>query len=60
MSTAESVTVAHAMGVYAYYYCDGKIEPGYLTHFIIGAAIKDNKYHIRRMRHYFETEVLQK
>jgi len=60
MSTAEAVTVAHALGVHAYYYCDGKIKSSDLMYFIIGAAIKDNKDDRRRMRHYFETEVSQK
>lgn len=60
MSTAEAVSVAHAMGVHAYYYRNGKMEMGDLVHFLIGAALKDNKDDRRRMKHYFETEVAVK
>lgn len=60
MSTAEAVSVAHAMGVFAYYYRDGKMQLDDLVHFLIGAALKDNKEDRRRMKHYFETEVVNK
>lgn len=60
MSTAEAVSVAHAMGVYAYYYRDGAMLPEDFTDFLIGASIKDNRTDLKRMNHYFETEVALK
>ncbi len=60
MSTAEAVAVAHAMGVYAYYYREGKMLAEDLTDFLVGAAIKDNPSDLKRMSHYFETEVAQR
>lgn len=60
MSTAEAVSVAHAMGVYAYYYRDGNVSAEDLTDFLVGAAIKDNLADLKRMHHYFETEVALK
>lgn len=60
MSTAEAVSVAHAMGVHAYYYRNGAMQLDDLVHFLIGAALKDNKDDQRRMKHYFETEVVNK
>ena len=60
MSTAEAVSVAHAMGVHAYYYRNGTMQLNDLVHFLIGAALKDNKEDQRRMKHYFETEVTNK
>lgn len=57
MSTAEAISVAHAMGVYAWYYRNGHMEIEDLVHFLIGAALKDNKDDRRRMRHYFDTEI---
>jgi len=60
MSTAEAVSVAHAMGVYAWYYRSGKMQIDDLVHFLIGAALKDNASDRRRMKHYFETEIINK
>lgn len=60
MSTAEAVSVAHAMGVFAFYYRDGKIIAEDFTDFLVGAAIKDDAADLKRMNHYFETEVAQK
>ncbi|TDG11918.1 hypothetical protein E2F43_16260 [Seongchinamella unica] len=60
MSTAEAVSVAHAMGVYAYYYREGKMLAEDFTDFLVGAAIKDNADDLKRMNHYFETEVANK
>jgi len=60
MSTAEAVSVAHAMGVYAYYYHDGRMMAEDFTDFLVGAAIKDNVADLNRMNHYFETEVALK
>lgn len=60
MSTAEAVAVAHAMGVYAYYYRDGCMLPEDFTNFLLGAALKDDLSDLKRMNHYFETEVALK
>lgn len=60
MSTAEAVSVAHAMGVYSYYYREGNMLAEDLTDFLVGAAIKDNAADLKRMNHYFETEVASK
>jgi MoxR-like ATPase len=60
MSTAEAVSVAHAMGVFAYYYRDGRMAAEDFTDFLVGAAIKDNLTDLKRMNHYFETEVALK
>jgi MoxR-like ATPase len=60
LSTAEAVSVAHAMGVYAFYYRDGKILPEDFNNFLVGAAIKDDLSDLKRMDHYFETEVSQR
>ncbi len=57
LSTAEAVSVAHAMGVYAFYYRDGSMDAEDLTDFLVGAAIKDDLSDLRRMNHYMETEV---
>ncbi len=60
MSTAEAISVTHAMGVHAYYYCDGVMRIQNVVHFLIGAALKDNREDRRRMKHYFESEVANK
>ncbi|MDA8752794.1 AAA family ATPase [Halieaceae bacterium] len=60
MSTAEAVAVAHAMGVYAYYYRDGAMAAQDLTDFLIGAAVKDTLPDLKRLNHYFETEITRK
>ena len=60
MSTAEAVSVAHAMGIYAFYYRDGVMNADDLTEFLVGAAVKDNLVDLKRMNHYFETEVTRK
>jgi len=60
MSTAEAVSVAHALGVHAFYYRESNMQIGDLVEFLIGATLKDNPEDRRRMRHYFETEVATK
>ncbi|KAA1194043.1 AAA family ATPase [Pseudohalioglobus sediminis] len=60
MSTAEAVSVAHAMGVYAYYYRDGSMLAEDFNDFLVGTAIKDDIADLKRMNHYFETEVALK
>lgn len=60
MSTAEAVSVAHALGVYAHYYREGRMEAADLIHFLLGATLKDNLQDRRRVKHYFDTEVINK
>jgi MoxR-like ATPase len=60
MSTAEAVSVAHALGVYAHYLHEGRTGPEDLIHFLIGATLKDEADDRRRLRHYFDTEVVRK
>lgn len=60
MSTAEAVSVAHAMCIHAFYYSRGEMRIDNLLHFIIGSALKDQPEDRRRFRHYFDTEVSQK
>ncbi len=60
MSTAEAVSVAHAMGVFAFYYREGEMVAEDFTDFLVGAAIKDNLTDLARMNHYFETEIALK
>lgn len=57
LSTAEAVAVAHAMGVFAFYYRNGVIHPRDFNNFLVGATVKDNLQDLKRMDHYFETEV---
>ena len=60
MSTAEAVSVAHALGVYAHFIQEGRTGPEDLIHFLIGATLKDQEDDRRRLRHYFDTEVARK
>lgn len=60
LSTAEAVSVAHAMGVFAFYYGDGRMNPEDFNDFLVGAAVKDDLSDLKRMNHYFETEVAQR
>ena len=57
MSTAEAISVGHALCVHAHYFNEGKIVAENLMHFLIGAALKDNPADKRRLMHYFETQV---
>lgn len=60
MSTAEAVSVGHAMCIHARYYTDGRVGIDSLVHFILGSALKDQPDDRRRLRHYFDTEVARK
>lgn len=57
MSTAEAVSVVHALGIHAHYYRDGCMHDEDLIHFLVGASLKDDREDRRRLRHYFDTEV---
>jgi MoxR-like ATPase len=60
MSTAEAVSVGHAMCIHARYYTGGEVGIDSLVHFIVGSALKDQPDDRRRLRHYFETEIAHK
>lgn len=60
MSTAEAVSVAHAIGIYAFYYRQGKALAEDVLNFLVGTVLKDNPRDRRRVRHYFDTEVESK
>lgn len=60
MSTAEAVSVGHALCIHARYYTDGEVGIESLVHFIVGSALKDQPDDRRRLRHYFDTEVANK
>lgn len=57
MSTAEAVAVAHAMGVYAWYYNEGVVTLEHMVRFLVGTALKDSPDDRRRLRHYFDKEL---
>ena len=60
MSTAEAVSVAHALGIHAFYYRNREVLAEDLVHFLVGASLKDNRDDRRRLQHYFDTEISQK
>jgi len=60
MSTAEAVSVAHALCIHARYYTGGEVDIDHLVHFIVGSALKDQPDDRRRLRHYFDTEIAHK
>ncbi len=60
MSTAEAISVAHAMGVSAYYYSEGNMDSDDLVYFLLGAAVKDNQHDLRRLKHYFDSNIANK
>lgn len=57
LSTAEAVSVAHAVCLNAYYFSDGEMTMEQLVHHIVGSALKDQPDDRRRLRHYFEMEL---
>lgn len=60
MSTAEAVSVAHALSVHAFYYAEGQMTIANLVHFILGTALKDKPEDRRRLRHYFDSEIAER
>lgn len=60
MSTAEAVSVAHALSVHAYYYADGHMTMHNLVHYLLGTALKDKPEDRRRLAHYFDTEIAER
>jgi MoxR-like ATPase len=59
MSTAEAVSVAHAVGVRGHYLSDGP-SPADVVECLVGAAIKNNDEDKRRLRRYFEQRIARR
>ena len=57
MSTAEAVSVAHAMGVRSHFLSGGNAAPADLVECLVGAAIKTETEDVARLRRYFEQRV---
>ncbi|MDI1428300.1 MULTISPECIES: AAA family ATPase [Polyangium] len=57
LSTAEAVSVAHAVGVRAAFLGDGAAHPGDVIDCLAGAAVKDNAEDLEKLRRYLETVV---
>ncbi|AXE38458.1 ATP-binding protein [Acidipropionibacterium virtanenii] len=60
MSTAEAVSVAHAMGVRAWFLRGGEPEPADIVATMGGAAVKDDAEDLTRLRRYLEQQVPRK
>ncbi|WP_394827366.1 AAA family ATPase [Pendulispora albinea] len=57
MSTAEAVSVAHAVGVRSHFLGQREASPADLVECLIGAAIKTDSEDLARLRRYFEQRV---
>lgn len=60
MSTAEAVSVAHAMGVRAWFLRGTEPDPGDIVATLAGAAVKDDAEDLTRLRRYLERQVPRK
>jgi len=60
MSTAEAVSVAHAVGVRGHYLGGGRATPADVVECLAGAAAKDDKEDLSRLRQYLEQRVAKK
>ncbi|WP_333609324.1 ATP-binding protein [Arsukibacterium sp.] len=60
MSTAEAVSVAHAIYTHAYYYQQTQPDAQLLLHVLLGSALKDHPQDRRRLKHYVETEFAER
>ena len=60
MSTAEAVSVAHAVGLRGWYLRGGRAEPADIVASLAGAAAKDNAEDLARLRRYLEQQVPRK
>lgn len=60
MSTAEAVSVAHAIYTHAYYYQQAEPDAELLLHVLLGSALKDHPQDRRRLKHYIETEFAER
>jgi MoxR-like ATPase len=56
MSTAEAVSVAHAVGVRGYFLSE-QPSPSDVVECLVGAAVKSNDEDLKRLRRYFEQRV---
>jgi len=59
MSTAEAVSVAHAVGVRGFYLGDSP-TPSDVVECLVGAAVKSNDEDLKRLRRYFEQRVARR
>jgi MoxR-like ATPase len=57
MSTAEAVSVAHALGVRSHFLGAGTATPAELVECLVGAALKTDPEDLVRLRRYFEHRV---
>ena len=60
MSTAEAVSVAYAVGVRAHYLAGGLATPADVVDCLAGAAVKDEREDLARLRQYLEQRVPKK
>jgi hypothetical protein len=60
MSTAEAVSVAYAVGVRGHFLAGGRATPGDVVDCLAGAAVKDDKEDLARLRQYLEQRVPKK
>ncbi|MEU6860949.1 AAA family ATPase [Glycomyces sp. NPDC046736] len=60
MSTAEAVSVAHAVGIKAWYLRGGEAEAGDIVDCMAGAAAKDNAEDLARLRRYLEQKAAKR
>jgi MoxR-like ATPase len=60
LSTAEAVSVAVAVGVRAHYLRGGPAVPADVVECLAGAAVKDGRDDLRRLRRYFEQRVAKR
>lgn len=60
LSTAEAVSVAHAVGVRGWFLRGGTGTPEDLVECLAGTAVKDNAEDLQRLRRYFEQRVGRK
>lgn len=60
LSTAEAVSVAHAVGVRAAFLGDGEARAGDILDCLAGAAVKDSAEDLEKLRRYLETVVAKR
>ncbi|UXI67013.1 ATP-binding protein [Tahibacter amnicola] len=57
LSTAEAVSVAHAVGLRGYYLRGDAGDPGDIVEALLGTAVKDNADDLKKLRRYLEQKV---
>jgi len=57
LSTAEAVSVAHAVGLRGYYLRGDAGDPGDIVEALAGTAVKDNPEDLKKLRRYLEQRV---